>query len=490
MTIKTELLTGVKINNLTIQTNTLCNKTNYAVCSSRDVKYIVIHYTGNVKDTALNNAKYFQGSNRQASAHFFVDDNSIYQSVALKDRAWHCGSLTNSNNNCTNYNAIGIEMCTAGNYTVSNKTKENTVALTIYLCKLLGITAANVDKYILRHYDVGTNKKSCPAQMVKNTSEWTAFKNAVKDGLVEEKVNLQQWGCLIKDIERLAYIPMDGTKGETLSRAAGRVKWNNRAPDAICNAEFFNMTTYDFASGVVSKANGQANWTDQYGISFVNNIIPKISYKNNLNATDWVAGYPLLLKDGQIAIPAGFNALPGKRARTAIGYDNDRFAMFWVKEEDGCTIEAFANAIKDRGFHTAINLDGGGSTAGATTMWSYEQGRATRGKIGLWVKNGTGNKLQKKTTTTTTSNTTTTNKATAMQQDTSKRYGVNLKISAKGGLNMRSAPSTGTVIEVIPDGGKVKWYGYYCYFNNVKWYYVMSNSGKTGYVSSYYAKEE
>lgn len=39
-----------------------------------NIKYIVIHYTGNKGDTAQNNLDYFaNGNTRQAGAHFFVD---------------------------------------------------------------------------------------------------------------------------------------------------------------------------------------------------------------------------------------------------------------------------------------------------------------------------------------------------------------------------------------------------------------------------------
>ena len=44
-----------------------------------NIQYIVIHYTGNRGDTAKNNADYFYGGDRQASAHYVVDDNSIYK---------------------------------------------------------------------------------------------------------------------------------------------------------------------------------------------------------------------------------------------------------------------------------------------------------------------------------------------------------------------------------------------------------------------------
>ena len=54
------------------------HKSNYGgERKTSDIKYIVIHYTGNNGDTALNNCKYFQGANRNASAHYFVDDVTL-----------------------------------------------------------------------------------------------------------------------------------------------------------------------------------------------------------------------------------------------------------------------------------------------------------------------------------------------------------------------------------------------------------------------------
>lgn len=171
-----------KVNGITIRTSMKTNSDNYETYSRRYVKYIVIHYTGNKKDTAYANANYFRGANRNASAHFFVDNDNIYQTVALKNKAWHCGGYTYYHSDCRNTNVWGIEMCcTAGNYKVSAKTITNTAYLTANLCKRLGISASEVDKYVLRHYDV--THKSCPAQMSnggKNDADWIAFKNQVK----------------------------------------------------------------------------------------------------------------------------------------------------------------------------------------------------------------------------------------------------------------------------------------------------------------------
>lgn len=163
-----------------INTSIRASSSNYTNSASRDVKYIVIHYTGNTKDTALNNAKYFQNGSRSASAHFFVDDNNIYQSVELRDQAWHSGSSTGYKTACRNSNSIGIEMCTSGNYMVSTITQSNTIYLAVYLCKKLGITAQMVDTYVLRHYDVVKSNKKCPKQFVDNPAEWENFKNILK----------------------------------------------------------------------------------------------------------------------------------------------------------------------------------------------------------------------------------------------------------------------------------------------------------------------
>lgn len=178
-----------KINGITVNHSIPCNVSNYENSTGREIGYIVMHYTGNQKDTAKSNCKYFQGAGRQASAHFFVDDNDIYQSVELRDKAWHCGTKgTYYHNECRNANSIGIEMCcTAGNYKISEETKMNAALLCAHLCRLLGISASQVDKYVLRHYDV--THKECPAQMAgASNAEWNEFKGIIKS-LLESASN-------------------------------------------------------------------------------------------------------------------------------------------------------------------------------------------------------------------------------------------------------------------------------------------------------------
>lgn len=177
-----------KVGNISINTSRKCHQSNYEVFSSRVVKYIVMHYTGNYEDAAAGNANYFMGANRDASAHYFVDDNSIWQIVGIKDKAWHCGTDYYYHPECRNTNSVGIEMCcTAGNYDMSAKTVENSAQLCAALCKYLGIT--DVDKYVVRHYDV--SHKECPRPMVRNSSRWTAFKNRVKEILKQPTTKVE-----------------------------------------------------------------------------------------------------------------------------------------------------------------------------------------------------------------------------------------------------------------------------------------------------------
>ena len=165
------------VNGISINRSKPASYTNYSNANGRTVNYIVCHYTGNNSDSAWGNANYFQGAYRDASAHYFVDEEEIYQIVDACDTAWHCGAYTYYHDECRNSNSIGIEMCCSGGYKVSATTKENTAQLVAELCKYLGIT--DVDKYVVRHYDV--SHKNCPAQMAgSNNAEWNEFKARIK----------------------------------------------------------------------------------------------------------------------------------------------------------------------------------------------------------------------------------------------------------------------------------------------------------------------
>lgn len=138
------------------------------------IEYIVIHDTGNKSKGANAEAhfKYFNGGNRKASAHYFVDETQVLQLVEDDTASWHCGDAKGLYG-VTNSNSIGIEICvnSDGNYGVA---VQKTIELTKYLMDKHNIPIENV----IRHYDA--SRKKCPASMYKNNWEaWDAFKIAL-----------------------------------------------------------------------------------------------------------------------------------------------------------------------------------------------------------------------------------------------------------------------------------------------------------------------
>ncbi len=172
----------------------LANKKNYGgKRKTSSIKYIAIHYTANDGDSDEANANYFKQHIVKASAHYFVDDDSVTQSVPDDSIAWSVGGSKYSNcsktgggkyyGKCTNSNSISIELCDDvknGKIYPSAKTIENALDLTKKLMKKYNIPASRV----IRHFDV--TGKSCPAYWCgtaeKNKKWKTEFWNKLSSG--------------------------------------------------------------------------------------------------------------------------------------------------------------------------------------------------------------------------------------------------------------------------------------------------------------------
>lgn len=185
----------------------LAHRSNYG--SSRtisSIKYIVIHYTANDGDKAWNNANYFaNNANLKASAHYFVDDDYVYQSVPDEYVAYSVGANSADTskgggkyyNKCTNSNSISIELCDTnknGSIYPTQKTIDRAIALTK---ELMG--KYNIDtNHVIRHFDV--TGKLCPKYWVDNTKWNNEFHSKLK--------SYQGW---IFDDENWWYSFSDGT---------------------------------------------------------------------------------------------------------------------------------------------------------------------------------------------------------------------------------------------------------------------------------------
>lgn len=176
----------------------LANPSNYGKIR-KNVKYIVIHYTGNDGDTDEANANYFKNNVVKASAHYFVDDDSITLSVPENRVAYSVGGYKYKNTKgasfygkCTNENSISVELCDTkknGKYDFSESTLNNAIELIKEIMKKYNIAIENV----IRHYDV--TGKICPEPFIKDENAWKNFKaKLVSNDEIKYKVHIQNIG--------------------------------------------------------------------------------------------------------------------------------------------------------------------------------------------------------------------------------------------------------------------------------------------------------
>ena len=144
------------------------------------VRYIVVHYTGSgtsAPGSALANCKYFAGGNRNASAHYFVDDGTICEYADPAAFAtWHCGD-GHGRYGITNANSVGIEVCQNGDRPYTEAEIERLAWLVRQLMERFGVPPERV----VRHYDA--SRKACPYWYTPygsgGTAGWRALRNRI-----------------------------------------------------------------------------------------------------------------------------------------------------------------------------------------------------------------------------------------------------------------------------------------------------------------------
>ena len=165
---------------------------NYSPGRTQPIEYIVVHYTANKGDTAQNNLDYFARTKTGSSAHYFVDENEVCQSVKDTDVAWHCGRSDGQYRHpyCRNSNSIGVEMCNSVG-SVPEAVRDRTAAFVRQKMAEYGI---DVD-HVLTHYLV--TGKRCPAPWVDNPAEWMEFKKMLEGD--DEEVTQEQFDAMLED---------------------------------------------------------------------------------------------------------------------------------------------------------------------------------------------------------------------------------------------------------------------------------------------------
>lgn len=239
-------------------------------------EYIVTHGTGNTTDSDEGNANYFCTGSRGASAHYFVDDDSITQIVKDEDCSWHCGDGHGAYG-ITNRNSIGIEMCcTNGVY--SAKTIFNTIELIAMLMRKYNIPMEKV----VRHFDA--SRKNCPSALNLDGkwTGWIVFKNQLSAYLNPQKyVQPSTPTYDVKFLQRAVGVSQDGIAGRITLGACPTIRVGSRGDvvkfaqsrigaetDGIFGQQTASlMATYQRRNGLVADGIcGQNTWRRILGL--------------------------------------------------------------------------------------------------------------------------------------------------------------------------------------------------------------------------------
>lgn len=134
----------------------------------KEIKNIVVHYTGNPDSTAQNNRDYFNKITTTVCSHFVVGlDGEIIQCLPIDE--------VSAASNHRNKDTISIEVChpdATGKF--NDETYLSLVKLTAWLCDNSGLDKND----IIRHYDV--TGKNCPLYFVEHEDAFETFKSDVE----------------------------------------------------------------------------------------------------------------------------------------------------------------------------------------------------------------------------------------------------------------------------------------------------------------------
>lgn len=155
--------------------------------------FLAVHWTANEGKgaDADNNARYFQNTDRGASAHYIIDDNKVVRCVPENEVAYSVGANKYTEwekkniGSYPNNKVISVEMCVN-----SDGKFWSMYSITARFCAaILNRQGWGIDK-LIRHYDV--TGKNCPAFFVDNKYAQKYFK---KDALVA-------WNNFKKDVAK------------------------------------------------------------------------------------------------------------------------------------------------------------------------------------------------------------------------------------------------------------------------------------------------
>lgn len=227
-----------------------------------DIKYLVIHDTGNTSRAAdaMTHYRYLQNATRYGSAHYYLDDKEIIQTIGDSFVAWAIGDKWGYGNNpnrvkdAYNSNSLSIELCINSDID-KDKAYKNLVELTKNLMAKFKVPPERV----IRHFDA--TGKSCPGSWSKNNwSQWWQFKEEIKKP-IEWQIDLSkdsEFGATTNDfIDKVA----NALKGQklnilpsvTIAQAILESNWGKSSLAVEANNLFGIKASKDWTGEVYKK---------------------------------------------------------------------------------------------------------------------------------------------------------------------------------------------------------------------------------------------
>ena len=178
---------------------------------SKNIKYIVFHYTGMKSEKAAINR--LTDVKSKVSSHFFIQRNgNIILMVPEKFVAWHAGVTNWKNVKSLNNYSLGIEIQNFGHkhgyQSFTKRQIASIVKITKYLKKKYNIKKSN----LLGHSDIAINRKLDPGEKFpwkilakSNLAKWHKLseKKIQKHRLI--KLNSKEENFFLKNLDFIGY---------------------------------------------------------------------------------------------------------------------------------------------------------------------------------------------------------------------------------------------------------------------------------------------
>ena len=177
----------------------------------KDVKYLIIHYTGMKKTSdAINRLINYKA---EVSCHYFIKKNGeIIRMVPENFIAWHAGKSKWKKNSNLNKFSIGIELDNPGHDHGYQPFESKQIKSLIKLIKKLKTKYGIKSENVLGHSDIAPDRKKDPGEkfpwhlLAKNKlCLWPSLKSRTFKKLRNQKINKEEKTKFIKNIYKIGY---------------------------------------------------------------------------------------------------------------------------------------------------------------------------------------------------------------------------------------------------------------------------------------------